>query len=360
MKKMFLLLIAILTVTSVFSQSLPSWITNTKVKGDFRFREDYSSTTGENERYRTRIRFRLGITTEVNEKVILGFNLATGSSNPRTTNVTLADSESKKSFNLDSAYIVYKYSSNLHLWAGKYLSINHALFLATDLLWDTDITPEGVGAKFKSELSQNNTLFVNSSVIILDEFQASGADPFLYFIQPGISVEAGKWTVTGALTYYKTVHAKGNSFEFASGTNSLENGVLKYEFSVCEFSFQANRSMQCPYVAYFKMFGNYLKNSDADDNDTGYSFGFGLGKKIKKLNDFSLTVLYRYLEKDAWIDILPDADSFGGKTGVKGVEFIANYGLAKNVYLTLDYYNMKMIDDQSKNRVLQFDINFKF
>ncbi len=340
----------------IFSQNLPNWISDSNISGNFRLREDYSSLTGENERYRTRIKFKLNFTTKVNDKILFGANFATGSSNPRTTNVTLGDSESKKSFNLDAAYIVYKYSQNLEIWAGKYKSITKTLFMPTDLMWDTDITPEGFGIKFKNK----NSVFVNSSFIILDEFKASGADPFLYFIQPGISLEFNKWNLKGAVSLYKTVHAKGNYFEYSSGSNTLENGVLKYDYSVLEICFDANRKIDHNSIQYFRVFGNYLKNSKPDTENEGFSFGFGFGKKIKKYKDFSLKAMYRYLEKDAWLDVLTDLDSFEGKTGVKGIEVIANYGLGKNMYLSIDYYNMKLIEDGSKNRVLQFDINFKF
>jgi hypothetical protein len=71
--------------------------------------------------------------------------------------------------------------------------------------------------------------------------------------------------------------------------------------------------------------------------------------------------MYTRLEKDAFLDTFPDSDRLGGRTDVKGFEFILDYGLSPNVYLTLDYYRfdrIAAISDQED--LLQTDLNFKF
>ncbi len=360
MKKILFGLFIIVQACFVFSQSLPSWITDMKLKGDFRFREEYKDETGKLERYRTRIRFRLGFTTSINDKTELGFRLASGS-DPRSTNVTLGDSEANKEISIDSVYFAYKFSENTFIWGGKYKSIKYALFRPTDLLWDSDITPEGAGIVYKKDLTPNFKVFFNASYIVLDEYKSSGADPFLYFVQPGAYAKFGNWTVKGGIAFYKAVHAKGTVFEYSSGTNTLENGVLKYEYTVVNPNFEFKRKLDLGKVKFFKVFGEYALNTEADENDKGYEFGFSFGSKVKKRGDFEVKCNYRYLERDAWLDIFPDSDAFGGKTDVKGSEIVVKYGLGKNTYFVFDFYNMKLISDSSvKQKVVQFDINFRF
>ncbi len=361
MKKIVLSVILLISTGLISAQTLPEWITNTKVKGDFRLREEYKDESGKIERYRTRFRFRIGFTTLINENVTLGFNFASGSGDPRSTNVTLGDSEAKKDFNIDSVYFVYKFSDRLVIWGGKYLSIKKALFRPTDLLWDSDITPEGLGFMYKTRLTGNTGVFFNASYMVLDEYKASGADPFLYFVQPGLQFHLGNAKVKAGVAFYQAVHVKGNVFAYSSGTNTLENGVLKYNYSVLNPSFEAKWKVNNSYVEYFKFFAEYVVNTKVDNDDTGYELGIGFGRKLKSKGDFAVKLNYRYLEKDAWLDIFPDSDAFSGETGVKGAELEIKYSLGKNTYLTLDVYDMKKIDDsQSKQKVVQFDINFKF
>ena len=53
-----------------FKQSLPSWIQDVKLKGDFRLRYQYErKETDADARERGRIRYRLGIETKINEKL---------------------------------------------------------------------------------------------------------------------------------------------------------------------------------------------------------------------------------------------------------------------------------------------------
>ena len=72
------------------SASVPQWAQNMKMKGDFRLRYQnakYKNTV--DDRNRARIRFRLGAEGKVNEKLKVAAGLATGGSDPRSTNETL-------------------------------------------------------------------------------------------------------------------------------------------------------------------------------------------------------------------------------------------------------------------------------
>ncbi len=95
------------------SPSVPSWVQKIKVSGDLRNRYQWeqkknAAGTEYSKGNRDRVRFRLGVDAEVNDKVTVGAGLATGSDDPRSTNQTLYDAFQTPDIRLDYAYGEYK------------------------------------------------------------------------------------------------------------------------------------------------------------------------------------------------------------------------------------------------------------
>jgi len=111
---------------------------------DFRLRYQWQKRDG-SRRGRERIRLRLSYSREVVRGLKLGFGFATGGDDPRSTNQTLSESFSTPDFRLNCAYVSYEPVDGLRLWGGKYAGIKKVLWVPTDLLWDSDLTPEGGG-----------------------------------------------------------------------------------------------------------------------------------------------------------------------------------------------------------------------
>src|SRR5262245_16905689 len=126
-----------------YKQGLPTWVQDMKLKGDFRLRHEYSKRNDSTdiERDRGRIRYRLGIETKVNDKVKVGAGIASDGGNPRSTNRTFQDTFSKSNVQLDYAYAEYTPWEYLTMQGGKMPKM--PFWEPADLLWDTDITPEG-------------------------------------------------------------------------------------------------------------------------------------------------------------------------------------------------------------------------
>ena len=85
-------------------------------------------------------------------------------------------------------------------------------------------------------------------------------------------------------------------------------------------------------------------------------------KKVKTAGQWQFKYLYRRLERDAWLDIFPDSDFFGGATHAEGHEIIAVLGVYKNVSVAIDYYRTEEIDSDVDlvEDVFQFDVLMKF
>lgn len=359
--------------TKTKSEALPQWIETMRVKGDFRLRyqRDHSIASVTPDQQRARIRARLGLESEVNDRLKVGVGIATGTtSDPRSTNITLGSSSSKKSIILDYAYAKYSPFLWSALIGGKF---KNPLWEPGDLIWDTDITPEGGIAQFNKNFNPNTELFANTGVFIIGENSGDAADPTMYIAQAGFNQKIVKnINLKGALSYYGTSGLKGKTLVGTSGTNTLSGGGLKYEYINITPALELNIDepfkkfgLNFPYLAFF---GEYVNNiaSDVTEN-TGYMVGIkGGAKKLKKWGDWSFKYNFAMLEKDAILDILPDSDRYSGKTGMRSHEIEFNWGLGKNTWIAIDSYygwqlpgNFEQTQTKPKT-VLQVDWNLKF
>ncbi|MCK9430951.1 MAG: putative porin, partial [Candidatus Omnitrophica bacterium] len=136
--------------------SLPAWVQNIKFKGDLRLRYQNQHEKNNNDIQKDanigRVRMRLGMESKINDKVMAGIGIATGSGDPRSTNISFGDYNSKKQIILDYAYGKYTPFPWLQLTGGKMLP-GDVFWEPTDLVWDTDITPEGAAFGFKKTLN---------------------------------------------------------------------------------------------------------------------------------------------------------------------------------------------------------------
>ncbi|MDD5070415.1 MAG: putative porin [Candidatus Omnitrophica bacterium] len=353
------------------SAAVPQWAQNIKMKGDFRLRyqhEKFKNTV--DDRNRGRIRFRLGAEGKVNEKLKVAAGLATGGTDPRSTNETLDNTFETPDIRLDYAYADWAAAPWLNVSAGKLNEIKKLIFRPTDLLWDSDIHPEGLSLQFfkkHSLLGSDEYLkfITNAGFWILDESGSDSSDPLMWVIQPGFEYGFAdkKANLKIALAYYGFNSVKDHLLDNSKSTNTTQNAVLKYDYScpVASFDLSVNEPFG-GFIPSASVVGDYVVNPDAAKNDTGYAVGVKLGAaKVSKANDWNLTYLYRRLEKDAWLDTFSDSDSYDGKTGIKGSEVILEYGLSKNTAIALDAYWMNTIEGTSNPlRLVQLDWTMKF
>ncbi|MCA9401696.1 MAG: putative porin, partial [Candidatus Omnitrophica bacterium] len=125
------------------SYAVPEWVQKMKFKGDIRIRHQYERRHNDSEpRNRGRVRLRFGVEADVIEKVKVGFGLATGGTDPRSTNQTFQNTFDSPDIRLDYAYAQYAPIQEVTVVAGKFPRKDY-LWAPTDLLWDGDINPEG-------------------------------------------------------------------------------------------------------------------------------------------------------------------------------------------------------------------------
>jgi len=348
------------------SATLPKWIQTMGLKGDFRFRNQWEAAEDDTvSRMRQRIRFRLNGEAAVAQGFKVGFGLATGSTDARSTNQTLENEFATKAIMLDYAYGNYTLPKYGNLMLGKFYN-SSGIWAPTDYMWDGDIALEGLAGLFNYKM-----FFMNTGLYILDEAgkveNIIADNPRMLILQPGVSLlQEGKYSLKVAAAYYHFNNVKDYSFDNATKTNSYYTSGSKNKLSLGYNNFNlavdaAIYEKVFPYIGIcFEM--NQNLEAESDTANSGLAFGVAFGaKKIKDKGQWQVKYLYRKLEKDAWLDFLPDSDTYGGKTDVKGSEIIVQYGLTKNVSLGLDYYKIENLRGKIvPEQIIQTDIQFKF
>ncbi|VAW13643.1 hypothetical protein MNBD_BACTEROID05-877 [hydrothermal vent metagenome] len=348
--------------------SLPKWVEKTKLKGDFRLRYEHKEREGRNDVERGRIRYRLGIESKVVDKVVVGLGIASGSNSStsaRSTNQDLQDVFSTKPFNLDYAFAEYTPTDWVSIIGGKFKRKKY-LWEPGDLLWDTDINPEGGSIQLRHELKDSVNVYTNAGVWILDESTSDPSDPYLFYVQSGVKLKDDDSGTDAqvAFTYYSFDSVKGATLDGALGDNTADsNGDLLYKYTPIVVSAEAGIKepfdLPIPRVAAF---GEFVHNPDPVDENNGWLLGLKLGdKKVNNTRKWQLKYLFARLEKDAFLDVLPDADRYSGGTDIVSHEGILQIGLKKNVMLEFDYYSSNRVNGISKpEKILQTSMNFKF
>lgn len=362
-----------------FQQGLPEWVKNAKLKGDFRLRYQYErKETDADARTRGRIRYRLGLDTKVNDQMNVALGIASGADDPRSTNQTFTDTFERPDVRMDLAYAEYRplESVKLQLIGGIFPRSNY-LWTPTDLLWDSDVNPQGGALHWEQTLNNQWTPYLNTGLLVIDEISSTSSDkvdPFLYYTQAGTKFKHDDFSANVAGTYYAFNGLKGSCPDWSAATNtgitSSSNGSctgsLTYDYDSAGAS--AELALATPFeieaIPEIGIFGDFIANIDGNkiNDHTGWSMGAKIGdKKVAGPRQWQLKYIFANLGKDAFVDFTPDSDRYGGRTDMRSHEGILEYGLNKNVTLALDYYQSKRVKAaENPEQIIQADVNMKF
>jgi hypothetical protein len=101
---------------------------------------------------------------------------------------------------------------------------------------------------------------------------------------------------------------------------------------------------------------------DITPRNHGYVGDFAFGTpKTDRAGLWRVLFGYRYVQRDAVVDALTDADFHEGGTNAQGYFMWGEYGLARNVWTRLRYLSGREIDGARYHLdVIQLDINARF
>jgi hypothetical protein len=344
---------------TVLAQS-DSWVEKFKFKGDFRYRYEYIDEEDKSSRGRNRIRLRLGVHAKVNDTVDFGAMFGTGGEDPVSTNQTLDSQASTKDIRLDQGYFTWKPASGVTIKGGKFKNPFYKP-VKSELLWDADIRPEGMVFQY-----DNAQVFINAGFFPIEE-RSKEDDSFMFAGQAGYKAKINDIKLTLGSGYFGYTEMEGRkSTDFGylkaedgdSFGNTLDDeGRFMTDYKEWEFFGDVTVKAGGMPIAFFV---DYVVNTAADDNDTGYTTGFKIGK-AKAPNTWDFRYQYKKVEADAVFGTFSDSDFIGGGTDGKGHEVNFGYQIAKGWKFAFSYFiNTKGLDDGHDYNRMMLDLKFKF
>jgi hypothetical protein len=352
---------------------VPGWLDNLKFGGDLRLRYDTARRTSSGQRAdegprndnRARFRLRFGFEkTWPKEDLQVGFRLASGSDeDPTSTNQTFQDMFKKQPIWIDQAWAKWapKQVKGLSVTAGKMRNP----FLSTDILWDSDVNPEGAWLEYRYPGLGPFEPFVGAGVFQIG-FQAQGANDNPHTSSPVLDAyDAGfRWNVTkdvkwtSAVTFYNWSNiddefARYGFYNARPRGNTVAGGALAVKeieqidlVNVVDF-----KAFGLPMSAYAEWVRNMSPHrladplirdarlapniSFIDGPDTrqeAWAVGFRVGENKKK-GDWSVGYKYAYIQSDAVVGYFADSDFGCGNR--KGSVWSATYNVTE--YLTAGF-----------------------
>lgn len=324
-----------------------SWSDRIALDGDFRYRYETIDAEGNSTRNRNRIRARANLKAEISDDVAVGFGLATGGSDPVSTNQTLGDGGSSKGIVLNLAYVDWAAADGLNLLAGKYKNPLYKVG-GQPLMWDGDWTPEGVAVRWKNE-----RFFINAIGTYLESDSRRSNDNFSWGGQVGATASVADMKLTGGIGYYSFATA-GDATTFGDpadpgdffGNTAVESGGLPCGTTPgadCEYAFDYTLTQVFAEAAFgvggwpVSVFADYVVNSNAPDRDTAWTAGASIGKASGR-GDIQFTYYFAEKEADSLLGLLTDSDFGGGGTDSRGHWLQLNYGISKSWMVGAQYF----------------------
>jgi hypothetical protein len=346
------------------------WLENVKISGDLRYRhesiDDQSSGDWKSGVNRNRLRARLGLDAKVNDEWDLGFRIASGVGDPVSTNQDLDKSFSEKDIWFDRAFFTWHPAAmeGFDFVGGKmpnpFYTVGH-----NQLIWDHDLNPEGLAAKYQMSVNESSKLNVSGGGFWVERASYTS----LWGIQSYLkhTLENNNYLITGA-SYYNygniegqgdlyTPWAGGSTAKWWGNTTTGTPAVFANDYDIIEAFGEYGFEVNTMPVA---VFGDYVNNTAASKKDTGWLIGCKFNK-AKDPGSWEFRYDYRDLDADVVVGQFNDSDFLGGGTNGKGHWFGCTYQVAKNTQAALTYYL-----DEKKNSYndeyhrLQADLILKF
>ncbi|HEY6125692.1 MAG TPA: putative porin [Steroidobacteraceae bacterium] len=319
--------------------------------GDLRYRnESFDVEYVERNRNRDRVRARLNAAYRVNDTLTGVFGIATGGPDPRSSNQTLTDQNSRKDFELDLGYIQWAPNADWRITAGKQ---RYPWQRTASLFFDGDVNPEGIAVNytkgnfftgvFYDWLGERALSFSNVTT-------GTNVDSIMYGGQVGYRIpfsDAVKLTVAGTYLNFDGVQGYNPFFGGSSFGNTTTTSA-----AVCNRSLGAG--VACLLSDYdiiegfadltatvggrpLRVFVDYAQNTEAEVNpvageklDTAMAYGISYGAATANKGTWEFGVIQQTIEKDALFGQLIDSDFGDGNTDTDGLVLRGAYTVARN------------------------------
>jgi hypothetical protein len=319
------------------------------------------------------VRARLEADVKINDQVEADIRLSTGNDkNPLTTNANLGNYFNKADVIFDRAFIDYTPTKDVSILGG----IMGNPFFHTDMVWEPDLSFDGLAVNAKRDFYTDLGAFVNAGIFPLDDESTTARHRWLYGGQLGLqAVPAELVTAKLGVAFYDfqdivgltspasnpgvndysapIFQQKGNTlFNLDPSSSTVKTGIAS-DFKELNLTESLDLAFWDPVHVIFT--GDYIKNlgfdrdavaartglspSKVSEETTGYLGGVNVGyPKIVKFPDWQILLYYEYLEADAALDAFTDTHFHAGGTNAKGWVVGGEVGLLKNTWLRVRWY----------------------
>ena len=334
--------------------------------GDIRYRnESFDVQYVDRNRNRDRVRARLNANYRVNDTITGVIGIATGGTDPRSSNQTLTDQNSRKDFELDLAFVTWAPNADTRITAGKQ---RYAWTRSPSLFFDGDVNPEGIafnyskgnffGAVFYDWLTERALSFSNVTT-------GTNTDSVMYGAQLGYRIpfsDSVRLTVAGTYLNFDGVQGYNPFFGGSSFGNTTTTSA-----AVCNRTLGAG--VACALSDYdiinvfgdltatvggrpLRFFADYAKNTEAEVNpvageklDTALAAGISYGAASAAAGTWEFGVLWQQVEKDALFGQLIDSDFGDGNTDADGFVLRGGYTVARNWTINATLFMNELSND---------------
>jgi hypothetical protein len=322
------------------------WVDTLKFGGDFRLRHEsfFNKTAGQVDRHRERMRLRFGAVATIQD-VTAGLRLASGTGEQTSTNQTFGNGFNQKNIYIDQAYLQWKAHEYIKLTGGRMPNPFWRVY-SSDIMWDTDVNPEGYAESFEVPAGGRLSLFSHFAQMPLNEVSGSQRDPWMFGNQLGGAIKmtedlklrigvAHYWlknerqnVIISTAAFDSPVLQEGNTRVPGSAQLAGSFNILDYTAELAFHLFTLPVSVQ----------GDYVRNVAKSDGlvvkgqNKGYQYGAIFGK-AKNPGSLEVGYFYKYAEANSALSDFSDSDFGNGGTNRKG--HIIWIGYALREYLTL-------------------------
>lgn len=363
-----------------------AWLDKVKWSGDLRLRHETQRREPAVDRNRERFRLRFGFVATPIDPLEVGVRLATGSSgDPTSTNQSFAATFDKKAIFVDQAY--GKYTpwkggsgplSTFSAIGGK--MENPFVTIPEGVVWDGDVTPEGVAVQWKAVDSLPilssflpTKLFINAGGFAISELSGDHGDPGLFGGQLGADIELPwKMVFQPAFAYYNFTGVDGiatSNVTAAPAGNTTSGGRFVSDYNIAALT--GKLSLPEVFGQPVNFLADYTHNEDNQDrsglgdpnvdDDGAYSAGVQVGKVTEKFGSWQAFLFKKRVESDATFGAIADSDFGGGGTNHKGYILGASMGLNKWASIGLKYFRTDEIEGtQNRFDTFQADLQLKY
>jgi hypothetical protein len=325
------------------------WVGRFQWKGDLRYRnETIDQEFALDERNRDRIRLRAGFVARVNDTVRAEVQATTTEgSDPRSSNQTLTNTDSRKALDLDTAFFEWAPNASFRTTLGK---MRYPWVRTSSYFFDGDVNPEGIALGWQRGATGP---FANAFYMQLME-RSTAADSNLAGAQLGWRMDitgttrlmlAASYFAHGAVEGYNAVldgNVAANNFGNTTTNTLCRVGLtacIANDFDIVEGLAELSTSFA---GKPFTFFVDYARNTAADfpgttENDTAYAAGFLLGR-VSGARTWEIGYTHQKVEKDALYGQWIDSDFANGLTDGEGGAIRLGYGFGRNFRVNGTYF----------------------